>query len=180
MESVVASLGRKYGGGEQRARAMIGQVQAAAAEEGLDFTRHVDALHLNTTDAHRLLHAAGDRRPELKEAFLEAYFVHAANLADHGVLREIAVGVGLDAGLVDDVLASDRFADDVQADIEQAHGLGANGVPFFVIDRRFGISGAQPAEVFAQALERAWAESAPLTLVDGAGGGACEGDVCAT
>ena len=186
-EPVAAALARKYGGGPERIRQMMGQVQAVAAEEGLDFSRHGEGLHLNTVDAHRLLHASGERRSELKEAFLNAYFVEARNLADHDVLRELAVGVGLDGAEVDAVLAGDRFADEVAQDVEEAQQLGAGGVPFFVIDRRFGISGAQPVEVFARALEQAWAASAPLTMVDattsatGSGSaGACEGDVCAT
>ena len=178
-ENVADMLGRKYGGGADNARRMMGQVQGVAAEEGLDFTRHADALHLNTVDAHRVLHAAGAHRGELKEAMLHAYFVEARDLADHDVLVELAAGVGLDADDVRAVLASDAHADDVEADVRQAAAYGATGVPFFVVDEKYGVSGAQPVEVFTQLLERAWAERAPITLVGGAAPG-CEDGVCAT
>ena len=184
-ENVADMLGRKYGGGAANARQMMGQVQSVAAEEGLDFTRHADALHLNTVDAHRVLHAAGPLRGAVKEAMLHAYFVEARDLSDPEVLVELASAAGLDAATVRAVLASDAHAADVEADVRQAAAYGATGVPFFVVDQRYGVSGAQPTEVFSQLLERAWADRAPITLVGGgaggsAAGGACEGDVCAT
>jgi predicted DsbA family dithiol-disulfide isomerase len=95
------------------------------------------------------------------------------------VLRKAAVEAGLDPARVDEVLASDQYADAVEADIREAASLGATGVPFYVIDRKYGVSGAQPGEVFTQVLERAWAESHPqLDLVGGAD--ACGPDGCAT
>ena len=97
----------------------------------------------------------------MKEELLAAYFLRAENVADHDLLRRTAEQVGLDPEAVDAVLASDRYADAVEHDIREAAALGATGVPFFVIDRKYGISGAQPAEVFAQVLERAWDESHP-------------------
>ncbi len=82
------------------------------------------------------------------------------DVADHDELTAIATGVGLAEDDVRRVLATDEHLADVEADIEAAQDLGAGGVPFFVVDRRYGISGAQPVEVFAQTLERAWAEHA--------------------
>ena len=79
---------------------------------------------------------------------------------------------------VDEVLGSDEYADEVRADAEQAQAYGATGVPFFVVDRKYGVSGAQPTEVFAQVLERAWSESQPLVEVVGQGGAA--GGACGT
>ncbi len=180
-ENVADMLGRKYGGGPERAREMMGQVGALAAAEGLDFTRHAEGLHLNTRDAHRLLHAAGrgsERlRGELKEAFLHAYFVEARNLADHEVLVDIAVTTGLEEHEVRAVLSSDAHDAEVEADVRQARAYGATGVPFFVVDSAFGISGAQSVEAFADVLERAWAERSPLTVMGGDAPG-CEGDSC--
>jgi predicted DsbA family dithiol-disulfide isomerase len=72
------------------------------------------------------------------------------------------VGAGLPADRVEAVLASDEFAADVRADVAQARAYGATGVPFFVVDERYGVSGAQPTELFAQLLERAWGESHPV------------------
>jgi predicted DsbA family dithiol-disulfide isomerase len=179
-EDVAEMLGRKYGGGREGALAMVANVQQVAAEVGLDFTKHPEALHLNTVDAHRLLHSAGDRRGELKEALLHAYFVEARNLADHEVLVEVATSVGLDADQARAVLSSDAHADAVAADAAQAQAYGATGVPFFVVDAKYGVSGAQPTEVFSQLLAQAWAERSPVQLVT-AGGSApgCEGDECA-
>jgi predicted DsbA family dithiol-disulfide isomerase len=171
-ETVAESLGRKYGGGVEAGRRMIDRVEAVAAEEGLIFRLH-QARRGNTVDAHRLLHLAltegGPRlQGELKEALLAAYFTRAENPADLDVLRKAAADTGLDAGRVDAVLAGSEYLDEVYADIERAAAYGATGVPFFVIDQKYGVSGAQPAEVFGQVLERAWSDSHPqLELLDG-------------
>ncbi|CAN5478625.1 DsbA family oxidoreductase [soil metagenome] len=179
-ESMAEALGRKYGGGLDGAREMMANVQQVAAEVGLDYSRMSESLRVNTIDAHRLLHAAGDLRGELKEALLRAYFVELRNVADHDELTAIATEVGLAEDDVRRVLASDEHLADVEADVEAAQELGAGGVPFFVVDRRYGISGAQPVEVFAQTLERAWADRAPLTVVgsESGGGAVCGPDGC--
>jgi len=176
-ETVAESLGRKYGGGPEAGRRMIERVEAVAAEEGLVF-RHHESLRVNTTDAHRLLHLAKDEGLQggLKEALLAAYFTHTENIADHGTLRKIAAGVGLDARRVDEVLASSEYADEVWADIAQAQAYGASGVPFYVVDGKYGVSGAQPSEVFAEVIERAWRESHPALEV--IGGPLDDGDSC--
>ncbi len=180
-ETVAESLGRKYGGGPDAGRQMIDHVEAVAAEEGLIYRLH-QAQRANTMDAHRLLHLAlaEGRQGELKEALLAAYFTDARNVADHDVLRDVAAGVGLDAAKVEATLGSDAYHSDVHADIEQAQAYGAGGVPFFVIDEKYGVSGAQPAEVLGQVLEHAWAESHPgLQMVTAPDAGdACGPDGC--
>ena len=171
-EAVVEALGRKYGGGALAGRRMVDQVSGVAAEVGLEFD-FADATHSRTVDAHRLLHLAlAEGGPalqgRLKEALLAAYFTQGRSMGSHGVLRQVARTSGLDPARVDEVLASDEFADDVRADVEQARDFGISGVPFFVLDETLGVSGAQPVEVFAQALEQAWAESRPgLRVVTG-------------
>ena len=179
-DSVAEHLGRKYGGGPAAGAQMIDRVEAVAAEEGLVYRLH-QARRANTLDAHRLLHLALEAGPgvqdRLKEALLAAYFTQARNVADHDVLREVAAVAGLDPARVDEVLASDAYAAAVQADIEQAHAHGSSGVPFFVVDGRYGVSGAQPAEAFGEVLRRAWAEREPnLQLVGG--DGVCGPDGC--
>ena len=181
-ESVVETLGRKYGGGPVAGRRMVDQVTQAAAEVGLSFD-FADATHSRTLDAHRLLHLAlSDGGPalqaQLKEALLAAYFTQARSMGDHRVLREVARGVGLDATRVDDVLRTDAFADEVRLDLQQARDYGISGVPFFVVDSRFGISGAQPVEVFAQALHQAWVESNPRLRVLAGGAGTTDDAAC--
>lgn len=182
VETVAEALGRKYGGGPDAGRQMIDRVEAVAAEEGLLF-RHHRSLRVSTVDAHRVLHLAletggAELQGRLKEALLSAYFIETENVADHDTLLRIATGVGLDEVRVKEVLAGDEFADAVEADIREAAALGATGVPFYVVDRKYGVSGAQPSEVFTQVLERAWADAHPvLDLVGGAD--ACGPDGCA-
>ncbi|QIX26132.1 DsbA family oxidoreductase [Nocardioides sp. JQ2195] len=184
-ERTVEVLARKYGGGVENAQKMMDQVEAVAAEEGLLY-RLSQTQRVNTVDAHRLLHLARhDGGPllqgQLKEALLAAYFVEVRNVADHETLAEIATGVGLDAPRVAEVLASDEFRDEVYVDVAQAGAYGATGVPFFVVAEKYGVSGAQPVEVFTRALEQAWTESHPaVTMVDGSGSAeACGPDGCA-
>jgi len=180
-ETVAEHLGRKYGGGPEAGQRMIDNVEAVAAEEGLLY-RLAEARRANTIDAHRLLHQAHaeGRQGELKEALLAAYFLRAEDVADHDVLRKVAAEVGLDQAAVDATLSSDAYRAEVYADIEQAQAYGAGGVPFFVIDAKYGISGAQPVEVFRETLDRAWADAHPtLLMADPAGGEACGPDGCA-
>jgi predicted DsbA family dithiol-disulfide isomerase len=176
-------LARKYGQSEAQMRRMQEQLIATAAEEGLAF-RLLENVHTNTVDAHRLLHLALEiggpaLQRELKEAMLAAYFSRAEDVGDPAVLRRLATGAGLDAARVDEVLAGDEFADAVEADIAQARAYGAGGVPFHVVDGRYGVSGAQPSEVFGQVLERAWSESHPVLETIGGGADACGPDGCA-
>jgi len=101
-------------------------------------------------------------------------------VGDPDVLRGIAAGVGLDRARVDEVLASEEYADAVAADIAQARAYGATGVPFFVVDEKYGVSGAQPTAFFTQLLERAWSERHPvLETVGATGAEACGPDGCA-
>jgi predicted DsbA family dithiol-disulfide isomerase len=177
-ESVVDALTRKYGPGAEQ---MMDRVADVAAEVGLRFD-YAHATHTKTIDAHRLLHLALDLAgPEgqraLKEALLDAYFGHGRSMGDHGVLRDVAVGTGLPAQRVEAVLRSDEYAADVQADLDQARAYGISGVPFFVVDSKYAVSGAQPTELFSQLLDRAWSEANPsLELVGD--GTVCGPDGC--
>lgn len=183
VETVAQSLGRKYGGGPEAGQRMVDQVEAAAAEEGMIW-RHSQSLRVGTITAHRLLHLAHAEggagvQDTLKESLLHAYFVDAANVADHALLRQLAVDAGLPAERVDAVLATDEFTAEMWADVEQAQAYGASGVPFFVFDSTFAVSGAQPVETFTAALERARAAAPALVHVDSAAGDACGPDGCA-
>jgi predicted DsbA family dithiol-disulfide isomerase len=178
-ETTVEALARKWGTDVDGAREAMARGDAVAAEVGLHF-RHHDAPRARTVDAHRLLHLALDAglQVELKEELLAAYFLRGESMGDHDVLRKAAAEVGLDPARVDEVLAGHEYADAVLADVDQARAFGATGVPFYVVDRKYGISGAQPTQVFSQVLERAWDESHPrLDVV--AGADACGPDGCA-
>ncbi len=177
----VDRLASKYRCSRDEAQAMIDRMTGTAAEVGLDF-RFDLARPGNTFDAHRLLHLALEhgRQDALKERLDRATFTEGSPASDHTALRALAVEVGVPGEEVDEVLASDRYADAVRADEAQAAAYGISGVPFFVVDGKYGISGAQPAELVLQALRQAWSERAPLTLVAAGGDGpGCEGDACA-
>jgi predicted DsbA family dithiol-disulfide isomerase len=175
------NLARKYGTSVDQARGMTANMAHVAATEGLDF--RFDVAHPgNTFDAHRLLHLALDRgvQDAVKERFLRATFTEGAPIGDRDTLVRLAAEAGLDADEARLVLDGDKYADEVRADEQQAAAYGITGVPFFVVDGKYGVSGAQPAELLLSVLERAHAESAPLTIVDPAtGAGACDGDSCA-
>ncbi|WP_329128871.1 DsbA family oxidoreductase [Streptomyces caniferus] len=176
---VLDMLATKYGVTREQAEAMEARVAEAAAGEGLDYRS--DRIHGNTFDLHRLLHAAAAHgvHHTLLDAFYRANFAEARTLGDPAVLREIAVCAGLPAEEADRVLADPgAYAQEVRADEREAAELGATGVPFFVIDRRYGISGGQPAEVFRQALERAHADR-PVLVPAADGAGVCGDDGCA-
>jgi predicted DsbA family dithiol-disulfide isomerase len=176
-------LERKYGMTAEQAMAANDRMTALAAGVGLEY--HLDAVQAgNTFDAHRLIHLAAThaKGDAMKERLLAAYFTEGRSVGDHGTLVELATEVGLDPEEVRSTLESDRFADEVRNDERRASSLGATGVPFFVIDEAFGVSGAQPAEVLLGAMERAWAESHPVTMVNasdqGADGAACVDGSC--
>lgn len=160
VQPVLAMLGKKYGMSEAQAQAGEENLGAQAAAEGLAY-RTRDRDHGNTFDLHRLLHLAKEqgRQDELVQIFYRANFAEERSLFTEGDERlvELAVEADLDADEVRKVLADPTaYADDVRADEREAAELGANGVPFFVLDRTYGVSGAQPAEVFTQALTQAW------------------------
>ena len=111
----------------------------------------------NTLDAHRLIWLAGERgvQDAVVEALFLAYFTDGRDLSDRATLAEVAAGAGLDRAEVDDLLAGDGGLDVVRAGEEQARRLGVSGVPFFVVNGRVALSGAQPPELFLQAFEQA-------------------------
>lgn len=171
-------LARKYRVPLERAREMNANMAAQGAKEGIDFD--FDRVRMGSTfDAHRLIHFAAEhaRRSEMVERLFRAYFTEGASLGDQQVLAALAADVGLDAGAALEALESGAFADAVRADEARAQGFGITGVPFFAIDERYGISGAQPPEVILGALERALSEAAPAEAhahgADGCEDGSC-------
>jgi predicted DsbA family dithiol-disulfide isomerase len=157
-EPMVDVLASKYGMSRQQAVDAQRQMTERATTDGLEF--HLDGLRRgNTRDAHRLLHLAKavDRQAELTERLHRAYFTEQRSVFDHDALLEIGVEAGLEKADVARVLDSSEYDDAVDTDEAMAQSLGATGVPFFVIDRRYGISGAQPAAAITQVLHDAWA-----------------------
>jgi len=147
------------------------QMTDAAAGEGWEF--HLErARNGNTFYAHRLIHLAADRgiQDAVKERLLKAYLTDGERIGDVDTLARLGAEAGLDAGEARAVLASDRYADEVRADERQAHAFGINGVPFFVIDRTYGVNGAQPADALLEVLQTAWAAAHPPQVLTPAGG----------
>ncbi|MFL6133482.1 MAG: DsbA family oxidoreductase [Nocardioidaceae bacterium] len=178
----VERLAAKYGMSSEQARQAVESTTATAAGVGLDF--HMDrALAANTFDSHRVLHLAAARgvQAQVKERLMHAHFVEGAAVGDWATLVGLASEAGLEGAEVERVLQSGEYADAVRADEAEAASLGIGGVPFFVLDRRYGVSGAQPAEHLLAALEQAWAEREPVRVVNDGGGGtseACGPDGC--
>ncbi|MBU4464794.1 MAG: DsbA family oxidoreductase [Actinobacteria bacterium] len=143
----------------EQAREMLDRVTGVAAQAGLDY--RFDLLkHTNTVKAHELLHfaKANDRQLQLAERLMSAYFTEGRHLGRIDELVALAAEVGLDADDAREALESGRHLDDVRADQQQAAAYGINGVPFFVVDGKYGVSGAQPAEAFAQITRQVWSE----------------------
>lgn len=173
----IEGLARKYGTTVGAIRARQAHIVSLGAERGIDF-RFDQAWSGNTFDAHRLLHLALERgvQRELKARLGRAYFTDGEKIGEADTLRKAAVDVGLDPQEVDDVLAGDAYAREVLTDIATAHQLDVTGVPFFLVDGRLALSGAQPPELLGKVLDRAWAERRPqVERVDEA---SAEADAC--
>ena len=150
------ALAEKFSTTPERIQEMNARLEALGAEAGIEY-RFDQYMTSNTRDAHRLLHLAHalGLGSELKERFMKAQFTEGALMDDDATLVALAVEAGLPEADVRRVLGSDEFEDAVAADIAQAAAFGATGVPFFVFDNAFAVSGAQPVETFALALSKA-------------------------
>ncbi|MDR5693603.1 DsbA family oxidoreductase [Agromyces indicus] len=151
--STVDFLAHRKGMPVEQVEQMLERVTGIAAQAGLSYD--FDAVvHTKTLKAHELLHFAKEHglQLELSERLFRAYFTEGRHVGRIDALVELAVEVGLDADAAREALESGRFGPAVQADIAQAGAYGIQGVPFFVFDDKYGVSGAQPAEVFSQVL----------------------------
>ncbi|WP_422935320.1 DsbA family oxidoreductase [Sinomonas sp. P47F7] len=171
-------LSQRKGLQPARVEQMFGHVAQVAAREGLayDFGKVVVA---NSFAGHELIHlakavdAAGagtgagpkNTADGVKEALLSAHFEKGQDIGSREVLVEVGVAAGLAEADITEALDAGTYRDAVHADIREAQSLGIQGVPFFVLDNKYGVSGAQPTELFAQALDTAWRESNPLVMV---------------
>lgn len=152
-------LAEKYGMTVEKAKQMNEDIGQQAAEVGL--TYNFDNMqHTNTFDAHRVAKFAEKqgKGKEMTERLLHAYFIESKLISDYTTLIELAGEVGLDAGKTEDVLKSDEYAVHVRDDEEQARQIGVQGVPFFVFNEKYAVSGAQPTEAFSEVLEKVWEE----------------------
>ncbi|WP_145711402.1 DsbA family oxidoreductase [Chitinophaga japonensis] len=150
------------------ARQVNSQVTTMAADAGLQYNFD-KAVVANSFDAHRFSHLAAKhgKGDAAEEALFKAYFTEGKNIADRQVLAQLGAGIGLDATEVSTALASNDYAAEVRRDVEEAAALGARGVPFFVIDRKYAVSGAQPEELFLEALQQSFTEQEQTDAVNG-------------
>ncbi len=180
--STYESLAKKYGMTIEKAKEMTQGVASRAKEVGLDY--NFDKLmEENTLKAHRLVKFAQQQGKDsaLVEALLQGYFIEAKRISHDDVLMEIAEQVGLKREDVDDVLSSDDFTTEVEEDIQEGLQLGVRGVPFFVVNRKYGISGAQPQEVFEDTLRKVAAEEGlqpGLQMKGSSNAGVCTDESC--
>jgi predicted DsbA family dithiol-disulfide isomerase len=150
-------IARKYGLGLDQVREMERELLSQAAGEGLDF--RLDVQRSGTTfDGHRLVHLANEHGlgDQMKERLLQAYFSEGELISDHGSLLALGIEVGLPDEEVRELLAGDRFAEEVRDDERTAVELGITAVPTFVVDRARGISGAQSPELLLKLLQVGW------------------------
>ncbi|MGK7376375.1 DsbA family oxidoreductase [Planococcus sp. 1R117A] len=158
-ENMHEMLARKYGMSIEQAKANTQNVVQMAKETGLDY--QMDTLILtNTFDAHRLTLFAKQQGllKEMTERILHAYFTESKHIGDHETLTELAVEVGLDREAVANMLASGDMADAVRADQQEAKRYGVTGVPYYLINDKYALTGAQPTDLFVQALTQVIAE----------------------
>lgn len=147
---------RKFGNWV-RSQELDAQVAAAGCGEGLAFNFDRQTRTPNTLDAHRVIWLAGERgvQDAMAEALFQAYFTDGRDLCDRNTLAEVAAGGGLHRSEVDELLAGDKGLNVVRAGEEHARRLGVSGVPFFVVNGKVALSGAQPPELFRQAFDQA-------------------------
>jgi predicted DsbA family dithiol-disulfide isomerase len=154
-------LAEKYGMSVEEAAGRQAEITTLAAQDGLTYDL-AESRGGNTFDAHRLIHLAAEHGlgDATMERLMSAYFSEREPIGDRDTLQRLAAEVGLPAEEVREVLDGERYADAVRADERAATQVGIRGVPFFVLGRKYGVSGAQPAEVLRQALQQAWDEVA--------------------
>jgi predicted DsbA family dithiol-disulfide isomerase len=179
--SYAARIASKYGKPVAEAEKMIAQMTETARRDGLSF--RFDRIRPgNTFDAHRVVHLAGERgvQDAVKERFLRGYLEEGELIGDPATLVRLGAEAGLDAAEVQAVVSSNAHAAAVRADESLAQELGIHGVPFFVLDRKHALSGAQPAELFLQGLTQVWKEvsARPEAVAEMAEGAACGPDGC--
>jgi predicted DsbA family dithiol-disulfide isomerase len=170
-------LAEKYRTSVDKAQGMIDNMVRTGAADGLDL-RFDLAQSGNTFDAHRMSHMAAERGlgDAAEERLFRAYLTEGEAIGEPEVLARLAGDIGLDPSEVRTMLASDRYGREVRADEAAARELGIRGVPFFVFDGRYGVSGAQPADALLGVLTRVWDELPETAAVEGA---VCGPDGCA-
>jgi len=158
-KNMIEYLAEVKGWSIEQSKEMHANVTAMAKEEGLDY-RFDKAIVANSFDAHRLLQMAkaSDKGNEAEEMLFKYYFTEGKNIADHTFLTELGIELGLNKTDIEDMLSSDKYSEEVNHDVYESQQLGIRGVPFFLLNRKYGISGAQPTQAFVGVLEQSLGE----------------------
>jgi predicted DsbA family dithiol-disulfide isomerase len=181
-DNMVEHLAEKYRKDNDWAQEMLDNMTQNAKNSGLDF--HFEkAVMANSLNAHRLLHLAKkyNLANDLEELLFKAYLTDGKNINDLDTLRALGLEVGLYAESIDEVLHSNAYANEVQQDIIEAQSIGVQGVPFFVFDNKYAVSGAQHVETFVKTLEKVWEEGKfdlKVTVLNTTDGDSCGIDGC--
>ena len=179
---MVEHLAEKYRKDTDWAQNMLDSMTENAKNSGLDFHFEKSIL-ANSLNAHRLLHLAKKHNlaNDLEELLFKAYLTDGKNVNDLNTLKALGLEAGLNAETIDEVLNSDAYANEVQEDINEAQAIGVQGVPFFVFDNKYSVSGAQHVETFLNTLEKVWEEGkfvSKLTVLNATDGKSCGIDGC--
>ncbi|KFF74654.1 DSBA oxidoreductase [Chryseobacterium sp. P1-3] len=179
-QNTIQYFKEKKGFPEAQASQMISQVAQMGKGAGIDFNFE-KALITNTFSAHRLLHLAKkyNLSNEMEEALFIAHFIDGKNVGDTDVLVALAENLGIDKEEARKVVSSEELDYEVHQDIQEARNNGISGVPFFVLNGKYAVSGAQPVEVFKEALEQTYKETvSPFKDLSGGSGASCDADGC--
>lgn len=158
-ETYAETFSKMKGVPEERAKGMFEQVMETAEQAGVEINYGTAKL-TNTLDAHRVFQYAKEqgKGTEFFKALYDAHFTNGEVLNDEDTLERLSESVGLDGAAVREIVNSDQYNQDVNVDISQASSLGIQGVPFFLVNDKYSISGAQPVELFQEALEKIYHE----------------------
>ncbi|AOZ98892.1 MULTISPECIES: DsbA family oxidoreductase [Flavobacterium] len=181
-DNLVEHLAEKYRKDKDWAIEMLENMTQNAANSGLEF--HFEkSVMANSLNAHRLLHLAKKQNlgSELKELLFKAYFTDGKDVNNKETLKQLGIQVGLNVDKVDEVLNSNSFTREVEEDMQMAQKIGVQGVPFFVFDNKYAISGAQHVETFVKTLEKVWEEGqfeSKITILNATSADSCGIDGC--
>ena len=177
-ESQEDYLVKRKGMSRDQIQGMLQNVTAMGKEAGLDFNFD-QSIMVNSQKAHQLIQFAKSKGlgNEIEERLFQAYFTEGKNVADQTTLTELGKEIGLDENELQVAFNDDKYLYQMKQDIQEAQNIGVRGVPFFVFDRKYGVSGAQPTEAFLETLNKSfgeWREKNPKTILDISKGQSCD------
>lgn len=177
-ESQEDYLVKRKGMSREQVQGMLQNVTAMAKEAGLDFNFD-QSIMVNSQKAHQLIQFAKSKGlgNEIEERLFQAYFTEGKNVADETTLTELGKEIGLDENELQVAFNDDKYLYQMKQDIQEAQNIGVRGVPFFVFDHKYGVSGAQPTEAFLETLNKSfgeWREKNPKTILDISQGQSCD------